>query len=141
MGKETMTMKAHPTLIPTGDASCDMKCKILWIARRYDKLIPLIIDRISKIDDYEPRDDELQMLRTLRRNEILTYVVQQVREIDIPFNVELMGSNIDDVGCRYNSRCKVMSITEYLSNPDALLCDSCSATYRKYFCDVIIRPR
>ena len=138
-----MTMNARPSLIPTGDEAFDKKCRSLWAAERYDELATQLLYRIAKIDDFDPLDDGLQTLRALRRNEILTYVVRQAKELDTPadYDIELMGLYISDSGCQFNGKTKKMRMSNYLRNPDALLCESCSATYRKYFCGVTIRPR
>ncbi|MBP5311832.1 MAG: hypothetical protein J6112_03250 [Clostridia bacterium] len=136
-------MKTRPTLTPTGDEAFDKKCADLWSAESYDELVAHILLRIAKIDDFGPLDEGLRMLRVLRGNEILTEAIRQAKELGSPadYIIELMGLYISDDGCQYNDKTKAIRMSEYLRDPDALLCDSCSATYRKYFCGITIRPR
>ena len=127
-------------LLPTGEDGVDKLCRELWRKEDYQGAAEVILGRIATMDDTEPTPEELARLRLLRRNELLCEVIDEAASVDADMDVELQGLDPDDHACRYCDDVKRMPLRAYLLAPDALLCESCTAKERKFFCGVNLRP-
>lgn len=143
MGKKTVNAMAIPELLPTGDKALDTALRRLWDAEDFDGLVSALIDKIAATEDGHPSPEELRLLHALRRNEILAYVIRQTSEFDDPSEFVLNFESLapDDAECPFSKSPKSLSVVSYLRNPDTIPCANCTASWRKYFCGVIIRPK
>lgn len=123
------------SLLKIGDTSLDAKCSRLWESEKFGTLSLLFIQEIAKIDDWDPSDDTLRMLYVLRRNQILCQALSQLADFPDPQDYEIEFIRIAD--CYSES----ISARDYFANPDRFPCASCTSEGRKYFCDIIIRPK
>lgn len=132
-----------PELLPTGDKAIDLACHQLWESRKFYELSTYCTLEAAKLDDWEPSEKDLRMLRILRRNQILSHVLGQIQ--DMPDTVSMSGiepinGDPHDASCIYSEPSLPIPVSQYLANPDVFPCTVCRASRRKYFCDVILRP-
>lgn len=133
----------YPVLWKTGDINLDEKFLRLWEREQYAQLSSTLVAEIARIDDLEPDERELEMLRVLRRNEILCQAIKTLEGLSNPssYLIEFQGLDIQDKGCRYGNLDKRIGVNEYFTDPDVIPCRKCTAEGRKYFCSIIIRPQ
>lgn len=137
--KRRYPIPEHLKLLPTGIKQIDKKAASLWRKKNFYDLSFLYLKLWNDLEKEDCTD--INLIWTVKRNEILSYALRFfVDGIANPSElyVYFSGNHCDVEGCAPSFEQQILSMPEYIKNPDMFPCKVCTSCYRKYFCSIIV---